>query len=62
MKIMEELASREALVTGTDTGRIIANKWALDLFRHRRNEWKQLQSRKERTKEMFADIIRPSKS
>ncbi|XP_026272695.1 nucleolar protein 9 [Frankliniella occidentalis] len=62
MKIMEELAGRENLVTGTDSGRIIANKWSLDLFRHRRNEWKQLQSRKERTKDMFADIIGPSKS
>ncbi|KAK3918271.1 Nucleolar protein 9 [Frankliniella fusca] len=62
MKIMEELAGRENLVMGTDSGRIIANKWSLDLFRHRKNEWKQLQSQKERTKDMFADIIGPAKS
>lgn len=60
MKIMEELASKEGLVTGTEVGRIIANKYALDLFNHRRNEWKQMQTRKERTKDMFADIIGPS--
>ena len=60
MKIMEELSSREAVVTATDCGKIIANKWSLDLFRRRRNDWKQLQSRKERTKEMFANILNPS--
>lgn len=57
---MEELATREAVIMATDVGKIIANKWSLDLFRRRRNDWKQLQSRKERTKEMFASIIGPS--
>ncbi|XP_034230095.1 nucleolar protein 9 [Thrips palmi] len=62
MKILEELSHRESLIMATDPGKILANKFSLDLFRHRRNEWKQMQTRQDRTKELFADIIGPSTS
>lgn len=61
VKIMEELAKKEALVTGHQFGSILASKWHLNLFRHRQNEWMQSHNSKERTKELtkdlFADII-----
>lgn len=55
-KIFEELVTRHALIVGTPTGKALAGKYALDLFRNRRNEWEQLQNRKERAQDLFADI------
>lgn len=62
MKILDELGNRQALIMSSNTGSHFANKHSLDLFRHRRNEWTQLQTSKDRTKEIFADITGPPKS
>lgn len=55
--IMEELSKREALIMGLQFGRMVANKIGLNLFVNRRNEWRNWQEKKTRTKDLFADIL-----
>ncbi|KAL1115354.1 hypothetical protein AAG570_007384 [Ranatra chinensis] len=61
-RIAAELSAREAAVTASEYGRIIASKVALNEFRHKREVWTRMvaeggRSGPEKTKDMFKDIV-----
>lgn len=56
--IMEELAAAGQSLGSTKSGKIISAKLNVPLFTRDKKEWSQLQGKGEKTKAMFADIIK----
>jgi len=56
--IMEELAAAGQSLGSTQSGKIISAKLNVPLFARDKKEWSQLQGKEEKTKAMFADIIK----
>lgn len=56
--IMEELAAAGQSLGSTKSGKIISAKLNVPLFARDKKEWSQLQGKGEKTKAMFADIIK----
>ncbi|XP_070574928.1 nucleolar protein 9-like [Ptychodera flava] len=55
--IAEELAKREAQLSQDRFGRFVHRNCAIGHFKHRRNDWKDIQKRDEKKRKMFSDII-----
>ncbi|XP_064466921.1 nucleolar protein 9-like [Ornithodoros turicata] len=57
VEVAEELSQKEHLLTASVYGSFVARKCAVYHFKHRRNEWTQVQTAKEKTAELFQDIL-----
>lgn len=55
--IAEELSQKEHLLTGSAFGSFAVQKFALYHFKHRRNEWNQLQKSKKKAINIFQSIL-----
>ncbi|KAJ9593168.1 hypothetical protein L9F63_015265 [Diploptera punctata] len=55
--IMDELSAKEPILNSDQYGSILASKYALSLYKHRKEEWKDKLGKENRTKKLFADII-----
>lgn len=55
--VMDELSAKEPILNNNQYGSILASKYCLSLYKHRQNEWKDLQGKEFRKKKLFADII-----
>lgn len=55
--IAEELSQKEHLLTASTHGGFVAKKFGIYHFKHRRNDWNQLQKSKEKAAILFQDII-----
>lgn len=55
--IAEELSQKEHLLTGSAFGSFAVQKFALYHFKHRRNEWNQLQKSKKKAIDIFQSIL-----
>lgn len=54
---MEELSCKEAILNSDQFGSILAIKYGVSLYKHRKEEWKDKMGKENRTKKLFADII-----
>jgi nucleolar protein 9 len=59
--IMDELSTKEPILNSDQYGSILATNYCLSLYKHKPNEWKDLQGKEFRKKKLFADIIGDSK-
>lgn len=55
--IMDELSTKEAILNSDRYGSILSTNYCLSLYKHTPNEWKDLQGKEFRKKQLFADII-----
>jgi hypothetical protein len=59
--IMDELSPKEPILNSDRYGSILATNYCLSLYKHRPEEWKDLQGKESRKKKLFADIIGDSR-
>ena len=55
--IVEELAAKDSQLAGDQYGRHVHRNCALNHFKYRRGQWKELQGRETKKRKLFAEII-----
>ncbi|XP_069687625.1 nucleolar protein 9 [Periplaneta americana] len=55
--IMDELSKKENILNNDKYGSILSSKYCVSLYKHRKEEWKDLQGKETRKRKLFADII-----
>jgi nucleolar protein 9 len=58
--IMDELSPKEPILNSDQYGSILSSKYCLSLYKHRQDEWKDLQGKEFRKRKLFANIIQDS--
>jgi hypothetical protein len=59
--IMDELSPKEPILNSDWYGKILSTNYCLSLYKHKPDEWKDLQGKEFHKKKLFEDIIGDSK-
>ena len=62
MQIMDEFANKESLLLNNKNGYFLSKNVGLYHYKHRHEEWRNIEREKERKKKNFSDLIDDSKA
>lgn len=57
MQIMDEFANKEALLLNNKNGYFLSKNVGLFHYKHRHDEWREIEREKERKKKTFSDLL-----